>query len=74
MDDFLGEIAADQSTGGTECRACQWIRTHENPEQWDAACLKPEFSHASIWRAMRKRGATFTATVVRNHRQGGHRQ
>ena len=72
--DLLAEIEADQSTGGVGCKACRWLADQPEAERakWVTACGNKSFSHTSIWRAMRKRGAKFSAAAVRNHRTAGH--
>jgi hypothetical protein len=76
--DLLEELDAVQKlkTGRGACSFCTWIDTQDPEEQsrWDRACLpKSGFSASSLLTVAKKHGADVGLSVVKSHRQQGHR-
>lgn len=71
---LLDEIRADQGKP-TQCGLCRWLvdRPQKEREEWEAAFVDRSFTHASIHRALQRRGANITRGSVENHRANGHK-
>ena len=70
------ELAKDQRVQGKgDCKACDWIGTQPNADEWDRAIAKPTstYSTASVLRLAQKKGAAFSLAALKRHRLAGHR-
>jgi len=75
MTSLRDEIAADQGKP-TQCGVCLWLRLSADKDatEWRAVFADRSFSHASIHRAIVRRGVSNVGrSSVEGHRTGGHK-
>jgi hypothetical protein len=67
------ELLADQDPR-TQCRFCMWLvaRTEKERDEWAAVMADRSFTHASLFRAAKKRGYGSGSGSVEGHRNSGH--
>ena len=71
---LIDELRADQGKP-TQCALCIWLGTRTDPErkEWAAVTVDRSFTHASVFRAAKKRGYTGGTSSIETHRKNEHR-
>jgi len=74
MATLIDELKADQDPR-SQCRVCHWLAERPAPEraEWAAAMLDRSFTHASLFRAAKRRGYGAGSGSVETHRNGEHK-
>lgn len=70
---LIEELKADQDPR-SQCRFCTWLVTQPEKErnEWAEAGPDRSYTHASLFRAARKRGFTGGEGSIEGHRKGLH--
>lgn len=64
------ELAEDQTrSGGRGCVVCRWLDTRDDKEEFETALRDSAWQTATIFRAMKRRGATFEPSTLGRHRR-----